>query len=116
MPDDKVTSLREFVEHVRRIRQLWTAPADKELWFRGEGKKYEKSLLRPKLYRPPEKRRMKPIPELLEIEYELYEEFTRCGVQLCDTNQKRATRSGISTFLCSTMVLPRACSTGRMER
>jgi hypothetical protein len=28
---------------------------------------------------------MKPIPELLEIEYELYEEFTRCGVQLCDT-------------------------------
>ena len=85
MPDDKVTSLREFVERVRRFRQLWNAPADKELWFRGEGKKYEKSFLRPKLYRPPEKRRIKPIPELLEIEYELYEEFRRSGVQLCDT-------------------------------
>ena len=24
---------------------MWNAPADKELWFRGEGKKYEKSLL-----------------------------------------------------------------------
>ena len=69
---------------------MWNAPADKELWFRGEGKKYEKSLLRPKLYRPPEKRRMKPIPELLEIEYELYEEFRPCGVEgspmlVCDT-------------------------------
>jgi len=53
MPDDKVTSLREFVERVRRFRQLWNAPADKELWFRGEGKKYEKSLLRPKLLSSP---------------------------------------------------------------
>jgi hypothetical protein len=27
---------------------------------------------------------MRPIPELLKIENDLYEEFQRCGVQLCD--------------------------------
>jgi hypothetical protein len=27
---------------------------------------------------------MRPVPELLKIENELYEDFQRCGVQLCD--------------------------------
>jgi hypothetical protein len=79
MPDDTITSLSEFVERVRRFRQLWNTPADKELWFRGERKKHEWKL-RPKIYRPPEKRRIKPTSELLKIENELYEEFKRCGV------------------------------------
>ena len=38
----------------------------------------------PQALSSPREARMKPIPELLEIEYELYEEFRRCGVQLCD--------------------------------
>jgi hypothetical protein len=83
MPDDTVTSLSEFVEHVNRFRQLWNTPADKELWFRGERKNHERKL-RPKIYRPPEKRRMRPVPELLKLENDLYEEFQRCGVQLYD--------------------------------
>ena len=82
MPDDTVTSLSEFVERVRRFRQLWNTSADRELWFRGERKNHEWKL-RPKIYRPPEKRRMKPVPELLKIENDLYGEFQHCGVQLC---------------------------------
>jgi FRG domain len=87
MPDEKVKSVKslsEFIERVHKIRELWNARKDKELWFRGECKKHERKL-RPKIYRPPEKRRMKPIPELLMIEYKLYEEFKRCGVQLFTT-------------------------------
>ena len=83
MPDDTVASLGDFIERVRRLRQLWNTSADKELWFRGERKNHEWKL-RPKIYRPPENRRMRPIPELLKIENDLYEEFQRCGVQLCD--------------------------------
>jgi hypothetical protein len=44
MPDDKVTSLGEFICRVGEIREDWRVDAHKELWFRGEGKKHEKSL------------------------------------------------------------------------
>ena len=85
MPDsDKVTSLGEFVCRVGEIREDWRVDAHKELWFRGEGQKHEKSLLRPQLYRPPNGRAMKSVPELLKIENDLYEYFQRCGVRLCD--------------------------------
>jgi hypothetical protein len=41
----------------------------KELWFRGQGEKYEKSILRPALYRPQKvTNTMKEPSELLEIE------------------------------------------------
>jgi FRG domain len=83
MSDDAVASLSDFIERVHKIRELWNASKDEELWFRGERKKHERKL-RPKIYRPPEKRRMRPVPELLKIEYKLYEEFQRCGIQLCD--------------------------------
>jgi hypothetical protein len=56
---------------------------DKELWFRGEQRKHE-IILRPRLYRPPKGRSMKPIPELLLIESKLYDDFQRCAVQLCN--------------------------------
>jgi FRG domain len=85
MPDsDKITSLGEFVCRVGEIREDWRVDTHKELWFRGEGQKHEKSLLRPQLYRPPNGRAMKSVPELLKIENDLYEYFQRCGVQLCD--------------------------------
>ena len=115
MPDDTVASLGDFIERVRRLRQLWNTSADKELWFRGERKNHEWKL-RPKIYRPPENRRMRPIPELLKIENDLYEEFQRCGVQLCDPRVERRNGTGTGIFLCSIMGLPRACLTGRMER
>ena len=33
MPDDTVTSLSEFVERVRKFRQLWNAPQTRSYGF-----------------------------------------------------------------------------------
>ena len=36
MPDEKVKSVKslsEFIERVHKIRELWNARKDKELWF-----------------------------------------------------------------------------------
>jgi hypothetical protein len=48
----KIETLSGFVNRVSRIREEWGIDKDKELWFRGEGEKHEKSILRPALYRP----------------------------------------------------------------
>ena len=82
MPDGKITKLSEFIEKVRDDRESWGTKPFKELWFRGESKKHP-SDLRPKLYRPRENKALKPIPDILEIENRLYEEFQHCGVPGC---------------------------------
>jgi hypothetical protein len=80
---EEVKCLSAFVARVRAIREEWGIDKHKELWFRGEGEKHEKSILRPALYRPQKvTNTMKEPSELLEIESELYEEFQRCGAQL----------------------------------
>jgi hypothetical protein len=82
MPDEKVRSLGNFLDRVRDCRKWWNlSESSKELWFRGEKRPYE-TILRPQLYRPPKGRSMKPVPELLDIENDLYEDFQRCAVQL----------------------------------
>lgn len=81
----EITSMSGYIEQVRDIRQFWRLPDYKELWFRGEDEQYQ-TTLRPKLYRPPKTRAMKPVPDLLNIENVLYEDFQRCGFQL--SNEK----------------------------
>jgi hypothetical protein len=83
MGGDKINSLGRFMDRVGEVRRFWELPEDKELWFRGERRKYE-TILRPQLYRAPKDRSMKPVPELLKIENTLYEDFRRCAVQLCN--------------------------------
>ena len=83
MAADKIDSLGKFMDAVGEMRRFWDLPEDKELWFRGERRRYP-SILRPQLYRPPEDRSMKPVPDLLQIESTLYEDFRRCAVQLCN--------------------------------
>jgi len=79
----KITTLGRFVDRVSQIRKEWGIDEQKELWFRGEGEKHERSILRPALYRPPKGgRAMREIAQLLNIECELYHEFQRCGAQL----------------------------------
>ncbi len=80
----KIRSLGEFTEQVRRIRADWTVPEDKELWFRGEKEDYGESRLRPILYRPPKKRSLKPVPDLLKIEDDLFAMFERWNMHLSD--------------------------------
>ena len=82
---EKVRSLGEFTAQVCRIREDWTVPENKELWFRGEKRDYGATRLRPALYRPPLNRSLKPIGDLLKIEDGLFETFQRCNPQLTDT-------------------------------
>ncbi len=82
---EKVRSLGGFTEQVCKIRADWSTSDDKELWFRGEKRDYEETRLRPILYRPPPDRRsLKPIPDLLKIEDGLFDAFQRCNPQLSD--------------------------------
>ena len=98
MAGDKIQFLGDFVGRVREIREDWRVSAHKELWFRGEGMKHD-TLLRPKLYRPPEGRIMKPVPELLDIENSLYDDFMRCGIQLCEEKLEEEDRDWDWYFL-----------------
>ena len=50
-----------------------------DLWFRGESARHAKTSLVPKVYRPAQ-----PVDELLETEYLIWQDFMRCGEQLCD--------------------------------
>ena len=84
IPEQMVTHLGDFVGRVRIMRNAWGRENHKELWYRGEARKYG-SFLSPELYRTrPEcpSRFMKPIPELLTIENEYYQAFQRGAVQL----------------------------------
>ena len=76
-------SVGEFLDAVTTIRNYWKPDDDEELWFRGE-RKYRDTRLCPQLYRPPEKRPLKAVADLLEIEKNLFEDFGRCGAQLFD--------------------------------
>ena len=83
MPDDKVISLSKFIEKVAKLRESWRLDKHNELWFRGEKRKYP-TFLRPVLYRPRKNRDLKPVPELLNIEMELYGSFQRSALQLLE--------------------------------
>jgi hypothetical protein len=74
-----VTSLGEFIGKVSYLRDdYWGLPKHKELWFRGESRDYKETILRPELYRPARnKKELKPIWKLLDIEDYLHDEFQR---------------------------------------
>jgi hypothetical protein len=89
MPSATISKLGDFVDRVSELRDQWGIEDKKELWFRGESKKRETSL-QPTLYRPKKDPKdktkflpLRPSSELLEIEFDLYEEFQRKAVQLC---------------------------------
>ena len=73
-----VTSLGAFIERVSTLRSAWGLPKHKELWFRGEGRDYAETTLRPELYRPAKNgTSLKPIWKLVNIENDLHDEFQR---------------------------------------
>jgi hypothetical protein len=83
MTMEKVSTLGEFLNYVRELREkVWRLKDETELWFRGESKDHQNTLLRPELYRPRKPGvALRPIDDLLDIESDLYEEFQRCGEQ-----------------------------------
>jgi hypothetical protein len=83
--EEPVDRLGQFIDRVGKLRQLWGLPRHKELWFRGEGRDYGETILRPELYRPVSNGvPLKPIWKLLNIENDLFEEFQRSAVERSD--------------------------------
>ncbi len=75
-PCYKISTLSEFIGKVKECRQRWELDPHEKLWFRGEDADYDDQCLRPKIYRPKSKAvALKPIDELLEIEYDLLIRF-----------------------------------------
>jgi hypothetical protein len=77
-------SLGQYFSIVSRIRRRWHIPKKDELWFRAEDAQHRKTHLQPGLYRPRDSGIRKSIPNLLELENDLYDEFRRCATQLSD--------------------------------
>jgi hypothetical protein len=81
MTEKKIDSIGDFLNEVRRERSNWRLADKKELWFRGESRDHQKTLLRPELYRPRKSAALLDVEDLLDIESDLYEEFQRCADQ-----------------------------------
>jgi hypothetical protein len=103
MTTEKVTTLGGFLDYVRdECRGWWRLGEDKELWFRGEGRDHQETLLRPELYRPRKGRALRAIDDLLDIESDLYEEFQRCADQFRGKCSIANIGTGIRIFCCNT--------------
>ncbi len=85
-----VDCLGKFIDRVSYFRQQWGLAKHKELWFRGESRDYQETILRPELYRPatvddpPKRLPLRPVWKLLNIENDLYDEFRRNAVERSD--------------------------------
>jgi len=77
-------SLDDYLSTVHLIREEWEIQDHKDLWFRAEDETHFKTRLQPCLYRPKDDGKRKPIDGLLELEDDLYREFTRCATQLTE--------------------------------
>jgi hypothetical protein len=85
LSEEPVNCLGRFIDRVSELRDSWWGLANhKELWFRGEGRDYGETILRPELYRPVQGVALKPIWNLLKIENDLHDEFQSNAVNRCD--------------------------------
>ena len=78
------TSLGQYLSQVNKLRRRWQIPKKDELWFRAEDARHRQTHLQPGLYRPRDSGKRKSIPNLLDLEDDLYSEFQRCAPQLSD--------------------------------
>ena len=85
--NNTITSVSQFLNELRIIRNsLWRVDEKNELWFRGQDKEYNESILRPEIYRQRTGRAIRRTDDLLEIESQLFEEFKRGGEQFRDAH------------------------------
>jgi FRG domain len=81
MTEKKIETIGRFLDEVGRHRKNWKVPEHKELWFRGESRDHQATLLRPELYRSRKSSALGGIDKLLDIELELHDEFQRSADQ-----------------------------------
>jgi hypothetical protein len=75
-----VDTVADFLRDVAALRQLWKQDRIEELWFRGESARHCRTTLKPTLYRSE-----RPTPNILDLENYLFEEFTRSGATLSES-------------------------------
>jgi len=75
-------TLGGFLDIVADIRAKWQVKNEKELWFRGEGRDYQETRLRPSLYRPVTGFALKSPLDLIEIEDDLFQRFLHVSVDM----------------------------------
>lgn len=81
-----VMTFGDFIHCVSEMRKAWGLPKYKELWFRGESKDFEDTILRSELYRPARDDKgklfpLEPISKLLAIENDLHDELMSNAVE-----------------------------------
>ncbi len=77
-----VTTLGTFLDAVAEIRETWQVNGQKELWFRGEGRDYQDTKLRPALYRRCDPKALKSPSDLIDIEDDLFAHFQHNSTEL----------------------------------
>jgi hypothetical protein len=75
-------TLGEFLNRIGETRELWQVKDRKELWFRGEGRDYKDTRLRPALYRPSNPNALKSPSDLIDIEDDLFAHFRHNSTEL----------------------------------
>lgn len=98
-----VKTLGELLDAVEVIRSTWQVKNSKELFFRGEGRDYGETKLRPSLYRPSAGFALKSPPDLIEIEDDLFRRFLHDSTDLSDES---ADDSWASYFLMQHSLAP----------
>jgi hypothetical protein len=76
------TTLGGFLDAVSEIRAKWQVKGQKELWFRGEGRDYQDTKLRPALYRRCDPKALKSPSDLIDIEDDLFAHFRHNSTEL----------------------------------
>jgi len=83
MEDERVArTLGGFLDIVAKIRTTRQVKSKKELWFRGEGRDYQDTRLRPSLYRPLNGFALKSPADLIEIEDDLFQRFLHVAADM----------------------------------
>jgi hypothetical protein len=77
-----VKKLGEFLDQIEIIRSTWQVKSQKELFFRGEGRDYGDTKLRPSLYRPAKGFALKSPADLIDIEDDLFKRFLHDSTEL----------------------------------
>lgn len=75
-------TLGGFLDVVAEIRAKWQVKTKNEIWFRGEGRDYEETRLRPSLYRPVPGFALKSPLDLIEIEDDLFQRFLHVSADM----------------------------------
>lgn len=97
--EEPIKCVGDFLKAVAIIRETWQLEARRELWFRGEGKDYSNTKLRPALYRSLPGKALKSPSDLIRIEDDLFAHFQRNSVEFAKAANEDTSSDWLRYFL-----------------